>query len=287
MNRVRSFVNVNAARRRGLTGRGVCVAVIDTGLFMHRDFVPENIITFKDFVGKRSYMYDDCGHGTHVCGIIGGNGRASSGKYEGIAPGVSFVVLKALDKNGNGKMEHVIKAIEWLIANHREYNIRIVNISIGATVSDKNADQKRLLKKVDELWNDGVTICAAAGNNGPGKSTVSMPGVSAKVITVGFVSNGKVYSGRGPTGNCIIKPEIVAPGENVVSCMNTRSGYAVKSGSSMATPIVSGALALLLESNPYLTNKEIKKLLYERARDMGLSKNIQGWGCLDIERLLC
>ncbi len=287
MNRVGKMINISWAKKRGYSGRGVCVAVIDTGMFLHRDFEPSRIVDFKDMVNGRKAMYDDCGHGTHVCGIIGGSGISSGRKYEGIAPGVTFLPVKALDRNGNGRQRDVVRAIDWIIQNVNKYNIRIANISIGTTLNCKNSDNYVLVDKVEQLWDAGVVVCAAAGNNGPGKMTVSMPGVSKKIITVGFISNGQTYSGQGPTKKCIIKPEIIAPGENVVSCKNARNGYITKSGTSMATPVVTGAIALLLEKYPQMTNKDVKKRLYERAKDMGYPKNIQGWGYLDIERLLC
>ena len=94
------------------------------------------------------------------------------------------------------------------------------------------------------------------------------------------------YSGRGPTGSCICKPDIVAPGASIISCSNHRGKYTCKSGTSMATPLVSGALALLLEKKPGMSNRDVKLLLRERAVDMGLPRNQQGWGILDIGELL-
>lgn len=289
MNRVNELINTSWAWDRGLFGRGVCIAVVDTGLYVHDDFDNERIMGFSDFVNfsKIDKPYDDNGHGTHVSGIIAGSGKTSNGRYMGVAPKSNIYSVKALDSNGNGKMAVVIRAIDWLIKNAVRMNIRIVNISIGTTIKVKNDDQALLVRRVEQLWDTGVTVCVAAGNNGPGRTTVSMPGVSPKVITVGFIPRHGHYSGQGPTRNCIVKPEIMAPGENIVSCGTGRNIYVSKSGTSMATPIVSGAVALLLEKYPSMTNKEVKMRLYERVIDLNLPKNIQGWGYLDIARLLC
>ena len=133
----------------------------------------------------------------------------------------------------------------------------------------------------------------AAGNNGPDKGSVTAPGNAKSVITVGASDDNMVsgndrrknYSGRGPTKICVVKPEIVCPGTGIISC-NNKNGYSTKSGTSMAVPIVSGIVALMLESKPDLTNKEIKKKMYETAIDVGLPKNHQGWGEINAGRLI-
>ena len=286
MNRVNEEINTLWAREHGFTGKGVCVAVVDTGIFLHKDIKSNRIVEFKDFVKKRKFMYDDCGHGTHVAGIIGGSGVASLGRYTGIAPEADFLVIKALDNNGNGRLSVVLESLQWLINNGKKYNVRVVNISIGSSLKPENEEQSKLLKIVDRLWDEGFVVCAAAGNNGPGEMSVAAPGVSPKVITVGFVSDTNHYSGRGPTKSCIVKPEVVAPGVNIISCNNTKTGYIAKSGTSMATPIVSGAVALLLSKYPKLSNKDVKIRIFERAKDLGLPRNIQGWGSMDLKRFL-
>ena len=126
--------------------------------------------------------------------------------------------------------------------------------------------------------------------------TITTPGISRKVITVGCSDDDKEvnvmgnkmvdYSGRGPTSACICKPDIVAPGSSIISCSNKAGRYTVKSGTSMSTPLVSGAIALLLEKYPYMVNRDVKLMLRERAVDLGLPRNQQGWGLLDVGRLL-
>ena len=112
---------------KNLTGKGVGVAVLDTGIFPHVDF-DSRIWAFQDFVNKRTVPYDDCGHGTHVMGILGGSGKASGGKCRGIAPGCGLIALKVLDDKGNGSQDTVIRALDWIQENRETYKIRIVNI---------------------------------------------------------------------------------------------------------------------------------------------------------------
>ena len=135
---------------------------------------------------------------------------------------------------------------------------------------------------------------AAAGNEGPAEHSITIPGTSKKIITVGAYDderNGSrrtkaYFSGRGPTDCCIMKPEIVEPGNGIISCSTSRNGYSMKSGTSMATPVLSGILALLLEKYPDMTNKDVKLRLYRRAVDLGLPKSRQGWGMIDIKGFL-
>ncbi len=294
MNRVRELVHAEDAHRMGIKGTGVTVAVMDTGIADHPDF-SHRILDFIDFTAGRAVMYDDNGHGTHVCGIIGGTGFASKGRYMGIAPGVRYVVIRVLDKMGNGNTAQVIRAIEWLIRNHKKYNIRILNISVGMLSSAREEEREKLLEAVERVWEEQIVVVTAAGNNGPEAGSVTIPGMSKTVITVGSsddeaairgrIRMGTGYSGRGPTESCIVKPEIVAPGTKVVSCSN-RMSYETKSGTSMATPVVTGAIALLLERYPYLTPVQVKLRLYETAVDLGKPRNTQGWGMIDIRRLL-
>jgi serine protease AprX len=294
MDHVRESVNADFAHKRGYIGTGITVAVMDTGIVYHPDF-DNRVILFKDFTSRRTIAYDDNGHGTHVCGIIGGTGFTSRGKYMGMAPGVKLIMLKVLDKLGNGNTSQVLQALQWIIENKEKYRIRIVNISVGMLNSAKQEERKQLLAAVEEVWNHQVVVIVAAGNNGPAEGSVTIPGMCKTVITVGSCDDDKRdqrhrgmvpgYSGRGPTENCIVKPELVAPGTKIQSC-STNMFYETKSGTSMATPVVTGAVALLLSRYPYLTPAQVKLRLYETATDIGKDKNIQGWGKIDVQRLL-
>ena len=119
-----------------LTGQGITVAVLDTGIFPHIDF-DNRIAAFRDLVYGRETPYDYNGHGTHVCGILGGSGRASGGKYRGTAPECRFVVAKILDRRGNGRKQDILAAIDWVCKERIRLNIRILNISVGTTEQEK------------------------------------------------------------------------------------------------------------------------------------------------------
>lgn len=275
-------------KAKNLTGSGIGVAVLDTGIYPHIDF-DNRIAAFQDFLTGRKRPYDDNGHGTHVAGLIGGSGKGSGGKYAGIAPGCHIIGAKILDKRGNGMMKDVLEALQWVRDNKEKYGIRIINISVG-TVNNSGKTGERLVRGVEEAWDDGLIVVTAAGNMGPSPGTITAPGVSRKVITVGssdLLDEKNGISGAGPTPDCICKPDIVTPGSRIISCApGPRGGYATKSGTSMSTPKVSGAIALMLEKDPYLTNVEIKMLLKEAAVDLGYSRNQQGWGLLDMDAFL-
>jgi serine protease AprX len=313
MNRVNEIIESSWAHERNITGKGVGVAIVDTGISLHKDFAGEEnrVIAFKDFINKLPDPYDDNGHGTHVSGIVGGNGYSSKGRYVGVAPGCNLIGVKVLDYRGDGNISDVLAGLQWIIDNRFKYNIRVVNISVGTTSKENMDENSLLVQGVNAIWDSGVVVVVAAGNNGPGPMSISTPGISRKVITVGssndnvavevFGSRTKDYSGRGPTPYCIKKPDIVAPGSNIVSCnisryskgRNSRLGaadspmmYTIKSGTSMATPVVSGAIALLLSVHPELTNREVKLRLRESAVDLGQRWEKQGWGLLNVRRLL-
>ncbi len=165
----------------------------------------------------------------------------------------------------------------------------IVNISVGMPVKNiENPDEDILVKKVEELWNAGLVVVVAAGNDGPAPHTITSPGTSRKVITVGTGTEaGGEYSGQGPVlGSCVCKPDIIAPATNILSCDNHGKSYKKRSGTSMATPIVSGTIALLLSNEPWLSNRDVKIRLMQNAVDCGMAKSRQGWGLLNPEGML-
>lgn len=270
-----------------ITGRGVRAAILDTGAYPHPDF-KGRVIGFADMQHGRCGLYDDSGHGTHVAGILAGDGTASDRRYQGVAPGCHLVAAKVLDRRGNGRLQDVLRALQWISFNQNLYGIRIINISVGAAAMDSKA-AARLIKAVEQAWDQGFVVVTAAGNMGPAYGSVTAPGSSKKVITVGasdMLDRISSVSGAGPTTECVCKPDLVAPGADVISCANKRNIYAIKSGTSMSTPRVSGAIALLLQKDPFLTNVEVKMLLRESCLDLGYPRNRQGWGKLDIQKLL-
>ncbi|MCI8945797.1 MAG: S8 family peptidase [Lachnospiraceae bacterium] len=284
------------------TGKDITVAVLDTGISRHPDF-GSRILGFTDFVNGRVGLYDDDTHGTHVTGILAGDGSLSGGKYRGIAPQCSLVIGKVLNSNGDGTIEHMLKGIEWILRKKRIWNIRILNISIGLGLDLRSSQRERLLSCVEEAWVQGLVVVAAAGNAGPMPGTMSPIGNSKKIITVGCHEGGyfgernslcEHYSGREAEGSELRKPDIVAPGTDIVSCngharrtlYGWQNGYAAKSGTSMSTPIVSGAAALCLEKSPDALNSEVKRRMIYTATDLKEPWFKQGWGMLNIERML-
>ncbi len=267
------------------------IAILDTGAYDHNDLY-RRIVDFKDIVSGRNSLYDDNGHGTHICGIIAGTGRASRGRILGISAKCPLVVVKVLEKNGNGKVDNVLRGCEYVIKNKDKLNIKIVNISMGAEVINGDEEMERLLEGVEALWEEGIVVMVAGGNNGPKPMSITAPGNSKKVITVGAcdddikgIFKNKYYSGRGPTIDCVIKPDIVTVGSNILSLHNTPNNYMKRSGTSMATAVASAAVGVFMEKNYEYTPKEVKKLLINSAVDMGKDIKVQGNGMLNIERL--
>ena len=294
MDRVKKMVHYwcDDIKKRKLTGKGVTVAVMDTGLSVHPDF-KGRIVGWRDCIYRKQSCYDDNGHGTHVAGILAGSGRMSDGILSGIAPGCQMVIVKVLDQKGEANVESILAGLRWVESNYRKYGIRIVNLSAGAGNHLEERKEKMLIQAVERLWNMGMVVVVSAGNNGPGEGTIAIPGNSRKVITVGAVKTGKAEkrscSGAGPTKECVVKPDVVAPGYQIISCNSQIHGkkdaYTVKSGSSMATPVVSGAVALLMEKYPKITNVEVKLRLRETCMRLP-GAGEQGWGMLNIRDFL-
>ena len=292
MNRVRELTGAAFAYEKGFYGDGVGVALLDSGVNDRHPDLTGRVVYSYNYLTASKEAPDDCGHGTHICGIIGGTGVASAGRYQGLAPRCHFLSMKVLDQKGNGDSSSVIKALHWLMDHGKEYNVRLVNISVGSTGGEKET-RSELLRAVEEAWDAGLVICAAAGNQGPNRASVTAPGTSPRVITVGSSDDSRAvrvlgvrrihYSGRGPTAACVCKPEVVAPGAYLNSCnadfsQHGKGMYVAKSGTSMATPVVTGSLALLLSRDRSLTNKELKLRLRGCCRDLGFERNQHGWG---------
>ena len=289
-------IHADLAHQHGFLGEGIGIAYLDTGLFPHKDFAPysSRIAEFIDFVQYRSFSYDDNGHGTHITGIAASSAVFDS-DYLGIAPKSHIIALKVLDASGNGVQSAFLKGLDWIHKHHNSYNIRIVNISIGSSASEESPASIELLTHVNTLWDDGLIVCIAGGNHGPKSHSISIPGNSPKIITIGSSDDTspmigrrgfKVqYSGRGPTSSCVMKPDVVAPGTNIFSCARNHR-YTLKSGTSMATPVVSGSLALLLEKYPFYTNKDVKMKLRKNCDKLKTPRHHQGWGQINLKKLM-
>jgi serine protease AprX len=249
------------------------------------------------------------GHGTHVAGIIGGNGSASSGTYKGVAPAANLINLKTSDAFGMTYESDVVAAMQWAYNNKAAYNIRVVNLSMNSTVA-QSYHTSPLSAAVEILWFNGIVVVVSAGNNGTaaGPSTLYPPANDPFVITVG-ASEDKgtasltddtlaVFSAYGTTGDGFAKPELVAPGRNIVAPLGgllnfvfdthplhrVNDYYFRMSGTSMSAPVVTGAVALLLQDEPNLTPDQVKYRLMNTANRNWTNYNASqsGAGQLDI-----
>ena len=251
----------------------VVACIVDTGVDVsHVDLNQGQVIGWKDLVNARTSPYDDNGHGTHVAGILAGQGDGTW-SYRGVAYGTALVVVKALDAQGTGSTTTILSGVNYCVANKTTYNIRIINMSLGSSASSDGTDA--LSRAVNAAADAGIVPVVAAGNAGPGASTIGSPGAAAKAITVcsiadvgekGFFES--TFSSRGPTADGRIKPDVCAPGENITSVRaGSGNGYTTLSGTSMATPFVAGVVGLMLDANPNLTPGSIKSDLMSTAQD--------------------
>ncbi|MBQ8909338.1 MAG: S8 family peptidase [Clostridia bacterium] len=278
-----------------LSGKGQTVAFIDTGLAPHADFyLGENRIeVFKDFINNKQTCYDDNGHGTFVAGVCSGGGALSAGRFSGVAPQSKIISLKALDKHGEASADKILKAMEWVYDNYKKYNIKVVCMSFGSEPLGLNDP---IMSGAESLWQEGITVVAAAGNSGPEYQTIKSPGVSSKIITVGGFNDNRMeevvdenffemaeFSSRGPAFKRF-KPDLVAPAVEITSC-GIKKPYCNLSGTSVATPMIAGMCLLMLQQNCSLTPNEIKRRLLYSCRPICFNRNLEGFGYPSIKRL--
>ncbi|MCR4406014.1 MAG: S8 family peptidase [Anaerolineae bacterium] len=281
------LINAPAVWTAGVRGRGVKIGIVDTGIDPdHPDFAGR-IVAGANFVPTGTGYRDDNGHGTHVAGIAAGDGSVQGGKYRGIAPEASLYVAKVLDASGSGMMSWVMAGIEWAV----EQGVRVINLSLGGPAPCDGTDA--LSETCDAAVAAGVVVCVAAGNMGPRASTVGSPGCARQVITIGAsdkLDDIASFSSRGPTSDGRTKPDLVFPGVDIVAprAKGTTMGfpmddyYTKASGTSMATPHATGAVALLLQTAPGLSPAQVKELLTQTAKDLGFEANTQGAGRADV-----
>ncbi|SEQ79001.1 S8 family peptidase [Piscibacillus halophilus] len=292
-----------------LTGKGVNVAVIDTGIYPHAD-LEGRIVGFVDFVDGQEEAYDDNGHGTHCAGDVAGDGAMSDGQYQAPAPKANVIGVKVLDKMGSGSLSTVMEGVQWCIEHQEEFNIDVISMSLGspANSSYPTEDDDPMVQVVEAAWDAGMVVCVAAGNEGPDHQTIASPGISDKVITVGAMDDRGTadyedddiaeFSSRGPTIYNEVKPDVVAPGVDIISLRAPNSYfdkiqkaarvgeyYTTMSGTSMATPICAGVVALMLEYNPDWTPDEVKAQLMEHAEGFG-DANTYGAGLIQVDRVV-
>lgn len=299
MDRVRKQIHYEYIEKLGLTGKGVNVCVLDTGISSHIDF-DHRIIEFADLTQKNTNkIRDDSGHGTHVCGILAGSGKASDGLYKGIAVRSNLIVLKVLNDQGNGQVDTLLSALQWILEHCFEYSIRIVNISISVSKNcSLHTDRIKLFHLKDLLYRlheKNILIVTAAGNEGPDNNSISILGNQNYTLCVGCHDGNyksksdplcEQYSGRGFAYYSMMKPDVVAPGTEIVSCSGrNRRGYTSKSGTSMSCPIISGVAADLME---LLGNVPVDKIANEirmGTTSVNTPRNQQGYGMIDCKKI--
>jgi serine protease AprX len=271
----------------GLDGSGVTVALLDTGADAKHESLESTsrVVAFKDFVSDQETPYDDNGHGTHCASLIAG-----SGKYRGVAPGSKLVVVKVMDRDGACYLSDAITALDWCLENKDKYGIKIISFSVGG--EDPEDGTSILDEACDRMVDEGLVMCVAAGNSGPGPESIVVPGGAEKVITVGAVDeSGMIFSksSRGPGPDGGVKPDLVTNGVDVVSALaGTLDGYSSMSGTSMAVPQVAGSAAVILGAYSDLEPADVKRILLKSADDLGTSgpDNTYGWGSLNLTTAL-
>ncbi|MET9588013.1 S8 family serine peptidase [Streptomyces sp. NPDC006539] len=289
LDRSTAQINAPTAWKAGYEGQGVKVAVLDTGVDANHPDLAGRITQAKDFSGSGN-TGDHFGHGTHVASIVGGSGAASSGTRRGVAPKADLLIGKVLDDNGFGDESGIIAGMEWATDEHA----KVVNMSLGASIETDGTDP--LSEAVNNLTaSTGTLFVVAAGNDGPGTSTVGTPGAADAALTVGAVDRDDSlapFSSRGPRfGDGAVKPDVTAPGVGIVAARaaGTTLGdpidanYVSLSGTSMATPHVAGAAALLAQQHPDWNAQQLKDALTSTAHTVpGTKVTEQGGGRIDL-----
>jgi serine protease AprX len=281
----------------GARGQGVTVALVDTGVTSLPDIANSLLTVSTDPLNLTSASCvnftseptcdDSYGHGTFMAGLIAGNGSSSNGKYVGMAPQAKIVSIKIAGASGASDVSTIIAAIQWVVSFKTQYNIRVLNLSLG-TDSTQSYTVDPLDYAVERAWSSGIVVNVAASNRGPAAATISDPANDPFVITVGAIDDKGTnslgddvlpnFSGRGPTAtDNLAKPDVVAPGAHVVSLMAPGSAIATNfpssmaapyhrgSGTSMANGIVSGLVADMISAQPAVTPDRIKYMLMSTA----------------------
>ena len=317
-----SYVGADRLHERGVTGHGVTIAFVDTGIQGRLDWGDNayRMLAHYDSQQDRELHFwvqnaDANGHGSHVASIAASRGKTNDGKSNGVAPDANLVMVRSFDEHGRGSYADVIRGIQWVVDNKNRLGVRVLNLSFSApAVSHYWEDPLNLA--VMEAWRAGIVVVVSAGNEGPSPMTVGVPGNLPYVITVGALTDAYTpadktddrlasFSAAGPTFEGFVKPEVVAPGGHMLGLMAVDSylaeahpefhsgpvgmPYFTMSGTSQAAAVVSGAAALLLQDDPTLTPDTVKCRLMRTAKaatdDQGqLPYSIlqQGTGVIDV-----
>ena len=287
-----------------LQGQGIGVAIVDSGVYASSDFTTSSgtsrIIAATTFNSTTTSAVDGWGHGTHVAGIIGGNGAQSNGAYIGVAPGANLINVKVGNDVGGVNESDVVAGLQWIYNNRITYNIRVVNLSLNTSVA-QSYHTSPLDAAVEILWFNKIVVVVANGNLG--KNAFYPPANDPYIMSIGaYDDKGTIspdddqaatFTAYGKTSDGVHKPDLSAPGVNIISTMPSSAAIATAhlsnvinptyfkmSGTSMAAPMVAGAVALLLQDEPNLTPDQVKYRLMATARKM--SGGRMGAGGLDV-----
>ena len=290
---------------RGYKGKGVGIVIIDSGVYPHPDF-QKRLVAWVDFDKSSTTPNDSIGHGTISAGAALGDGHQSNGKYKGVAPLANLIAIRC--SNNSKTVWPVIQAIQWAIDHRKEYNIKVINLSLGYPIRQPYAIDP-LIQATELAVKSGIVVVASAGNYG-GSETITSPANHPDVICVGaYDDNGtpsfsddKVadFSSCGPTTfDDVSKPDLLAPGVNIVAPLAPGSqietfpvehigkDYVITSGTSEATPLVAGLTAILLEANPELTPKQVQEILIKSSSPhLKATKYEQGAGLVQADKAL-
>ncbi|MFC5786802.1 S8 family peptidase [Streptomyces aureus] len=269
----------------GYDGKGIKVAVLDTGIDPNHPDVKDRILESKSFIPDEEVL-DKNGHGTHVASTIAGSGAASDGAYKGVAPGAQLLVGKVLSNAGSGSDSGIIDGMEWAKAEGAD----VVSMSLGSSVSDDGTDP--MAQAVDALSADGGPLFVIAAGNSTSQYTIGAPGSAEKALTVASVTKTdqrSSFSSQGPLyGTNGLKPDISAPGSGITAAAsqavpNTTSMYRTMSGTSMATPHVAGAAAILKQRHPDWSGQQLKDALMSTSKQLAYTPYEQGTGRVDVK----
>ena len=325
------FATVTGAaelHRHGVTGRGVTVAVLDSGLWEHPALTnntegqPRVAARYDAIAGRTvEEAFDESGHGTHMTSVLAHSGATSyagnpTGSYKGVAPDATIVAVKAFDVEGQGDFLDIVRGVQWVVENRDAYNIRVLNLSFAARPRWPYWLDP-INQAIMRAWAAGITVVAAAGNEGPEPMTIGSPGNLPYIITVGAVTDSwtvdnpnddyvPAFSSQGPTPSAHIKPDLVAPGGHITGITRPGStlattfpeyylatGEFVMTGTSQAAALVSGLVALLMQLEPEITPDEVKckltssaNLAINRDGRLAYSPFQQGHGYVSLTRAI-
>ena len=296
---VNTQIDANILHDKGITGAGVTVAVIDSGanmggrigwsLFTNSRGMQRAAVKYDAFSSTENYLFNDDnnGHGSHVTGIIASSFQDTNRNYNGVAPDVFLVSVKAFNENGDSSYSTLLDALNWVAVNQDRFNMKVLNMSLGAEAQSRYWNDP-INQAVMHLWHKGITVVTSAGNNGE-ELGITVPGNNPYVITVGATTHNDTpflldddrvasFSAQGPTYDGFVKPDVVAPGAKIavklddiffttkLKLSETGQDYSVISGTSQSSAVVAGIAALVIQAHPGISPDDVKCKIISAAK---------------------